>query len=109
MIIDTNKEQVAKEGGVQPLLEMLLSTNPKMIEEALSTIRNLAVNGTPALLLYYYIVLILFMLVEKNKTIIFNEGGITSMINILKSNKSVRALEDAIAILRAISNSCKTI
>lgn len=42
---------------------------------------------------------------EKNKTIIFNEGGITSMINILKSNKSARALEDAIAILRAISNS----
>lgn len=83
---DTNKEQVAKEGGVQPLLEMLLSTNPKMIEEALSTLRNLAVN-------------------EKNKTIIFNEGGITSMINILKSNKSARALEDAIAILRAISNS----
>jgi hypothetical protein len=46
MTLDTNKEQVAKEGGVQPLLEMLLSTNPKMIEEALSTLRNLAVNGT---------------------------------------------------------------
>ncbi len=45
MLVDTNKEQVAKEGGVQPLLEMLLSTNPKMIEEALSTLRNLAVNG----------------------------------------------------------------
>ena len=78
-----------------------------MIEEALSTLRNLAVNGTFVAFNATFAKITIFS--EKNKIIIFNEGGITSMTNILKSNKSARALEDAIAILRAISNSCTNI